>query len=407
MALEGRIKDFGLADIFQLIHLQKKTGVLTVKNDRQKVTTLFEEGMVVGADTNDREPGDRMGELLVGTGKLTSAQLHEALKLQQQHGGKFGKILEGKGWIKKEELGKILQLQVQETIFRLFSWEEGHYAFEPKSVDYNREYINPINTEFVLMEGVRRIDEWPMIKKMIPSLDIVFEAALQDAARSQVRSQAGDKAGEMAIETSDSSSSGAIELTQEERQVLGLVDGIKDITTITDFSQRGEFETCKALAGLLRAGLIRVKETGAKGTPKTKAAIGTTSRMLFDTARQAARWAIYLTTTVVLAAFVTLAYQYRHNLLSSMSSAYDGFTEIKSTEARWALGTVRMQLLMYYLENHAYPKDLDTLVQQGYLSSKDILDPWGHALQFKLLDVGYTLSSSGRDESPGTEDYID
>ena len=134
MALEGRIKDFGLADIFQLIHLQKKTGVLTVKNDRQKVTTLFEEGMVVGADTNDREPGDRMGELLVGTGKLTSAQLHEALKLQQQHGGKFGKILEGKGWIKKEELGKILQLQVQETIYRLFSWQEGQYAFEPKSV---------------------------------------------------------------------------------------------------------------------------------------------------------------------------------------------------------------------------------------------------------------------------------
>ena len=54
MALEGRIKDFGLADIFQLIQLQKKTGVLTVKNDQQKAAILFEGGMIVGAETNDR-----------------------------------------------------------------------------------------------------------------------------------------------------------------------------------------------------------------------------------------------------------------------------------------------------------------------------------------------------------------
>ena len=32
MALEGSLKDFGLADIFQLIYVQKKTGTLKMKN---------------------------------------------------------------------------------------------------------------------------------------------------------------------------------------------------------------------------------------------------------------------------------------------------------------------------------------------------------------------------------------
>ena len=46
MALEGTIKDFGLPDIFQLIGLQRKTGLLTLKHDTEDVTVTFEGGMV-------------------------------------------------------------------------------------------------------------------------------------------------------------------------------------------------------------------------------------------------------------------------------------------------------------------------------------------------------------------------
>ena len=44
MALEGTIKDFGLPDIFQLIGLQRKTGLLTLKHDQDQVTVYFENG---------------------------------------------------------------------------------------------------------------------------------------------------------------------------------------------------------------------------------------------------------------------------------------------------------------------------------------------------------------------------
>ena len=82
MALQGTIKDFALPDIFQLIGLQKKTGILTLSNDDDTVTLKFRVGEVVGADSPARTLEDRLGEVLVRTGVITQAQLEEALKAQ-------------------------------------------------------------------------------------------------------------------------------------------------------------------------------------------------------------------------------------------------------------------------------------------------------------------------------------
>ena len=51
MALKGTLRDFSLADIFQLIGIQRKTGVLTLKSDKDVVTVSFVDGNVVAADS--------------------------------------------------------------------------------------------------------------------------------------------------------------------------------------------------------------------------------------------------------------------------------------------------------------------------------------------------------------------
>src|SRR2546422_9293106 len=76
MALEGTIKDFGLPDIFQLIGLQRKTGILTLNNEKDNVTVTFENGMVVMADQTSKRLEDRLGNVLVKQGKL-SKERHE------------------------------------------------------------------------------------------------------------------------------------------------------------------------------------------------------------------------------------------------------------------------------------------------------------------------------------------
>src|SRR5262249_61227028 len=84
MALEGTIKDFGLPDIFQLIGLQRKTGILTLTSDKESVTVTFENGMVVMADSSSKRLEDRIGSVLVKQGKLGKDRLEEALATQQQ-----------------------------------------------------------------------------------------------------------------------------------------------------------------------------------------------------------------------------------------------------------------------------------------------------------------------------------
>ena len=54
MALSGTLKDFALPDIFQLIGMQRKTGLLTLESDRETVSVIFEQGMVVHSDSTIR-----------------------------------------------------------------------------------------------------------------------------------------------------------------------------------------------------------------------------------------------------------------------------------------------------------------------------------------------------------------
>ena len=49
MALEGTLRDFSFADILQLISLQRKTGVLTLKSEEAVTTVSFIDGSIVGA----------------------------------------------------------------------------------------------------------------------------------------------------------------------------------------------------------------------------------------------------------------------------------------------------------------------------------------------------------------------
>src|SRR5512145_1398516 len=179
MALEGTIKDFGLPDIFQLIGLQRKTGTLTLDNGRETITVLFENGMVVGADSSAKRIEDRLGHLLVKQGKLAKERLDEVLQIQKQTLQRLGHVLATYDFITRKELQEALTVQVSQLVFRVFRWREGQYQFEPAdSVDWDRDNFVPMSADFILMEGIRMVDDWPIIEKKIPSMEVVFKAVV-------------------------------------------------------------------------------------------------------------------------------------------------------------------------------------------------------------------------------------
>ena len=75
MALEGRIVDFGVADILQLISQQQKTGVLIVERKDDSIEVLFWNGMIISAHPIAKAEKELLGEKLVKSGLITVEQL--------------------------------------------------------------------------------------------------------------------------------------------------------------------------------------------------------------------------------------------------------------------------------------------------------------------------------------------
>src|SRR5687767_12400830 len=104
MALKGTLKDFGIADIFQLIGQQGKTGVLHLKSKDEEVHISFHEGNVVRAEHVGRKKKDLLGHMLLRADLITEKQLEEALEEQKRTLKRLGDVLIVRGVVTKERL---------------------------------------------------------------------------------------------------------------------------------------------------------------------------------------------------------------------------------------------------------------------------------------------------------------
>src|SRR5215210_9601740 len=246
MALEGTLRDFSLADIFQLIGLQRKTGVLTLRGKDDTVTVTFLDGKVVGADSLNRRLENRLGTVLIRTGFLTQDQLNRALEIQKETLQRLGFILTHYGIISAESLKEAIQLQILQIVYRLFRWKDGDYHFSQETtIEYERENVVPITAESILMEGARMMDEWPIIEKRIRSYDMVFRRKVSDQEIMVVGAEDADEV-DFDGDSTRRRRGGfgeKIRISQEEKAIYDMVDGTMPIGEIVEVSRFAEFDT--------------------------------------------------------------------------------------------------------------------------------------------------------------------
>src|SRR5213082_1180289 len=231
MALEGTLRDFSLADIFQLIGLQRKTGVLTLRGKDDTVTVTFLDGKVVAADSLNRRLETRLGSVLMKSGLLTQDQLNRALDIQKETLQRLGYVLTHYGIISADALRQAIQLQILQIVYRLFRWKDGDYHFSQETtIEYDRDNVVPITAESILMEGARMIDEWPIIEKRIRSYDMVFRKKLTDQ---EIVVVGADEADEVDFDEAPAArrkrkppaGGDKIRISEEEKHIYDLVDG--------------------------------------------------------------------------------------------------------------------------------------------------------------------------------------
>ena len=387
MALEGTIKDFGLADILQLIGIQRKTGVLSLDNGEDAVTVKFLDGHVVGADTKERNLEDMLGSVLVRTGRVTDAQLRDALRLQRETLQRLGYILVRQRFISEEDLVDALRIQVSQIVYRLFRWHDGKYQFRPMDhMDYDTEHFQPIAAETILMEGARMIDEWPIIERRVRSASAVFRKtsagrALDGPVASLLDTDIDFGFGDEAERAKPRESVG---LSREERSVLHMVDGRSSVQDLVDASPLGEFDVYHTLCGLLDRSLIEEAPMSAVAAVTPHAA--TRNRWLAG-GLVAVVWAL------AVLGIVTLP----ENPLTPARLLANGpdSERLKTYSSRNRVGNLERGIETYYLDRGAMPERLDQLAEGGYVAPVNLADPWGRPYRYEQDATGYTLGPEG------------
>lgn len=257
MAIEGPLRELGIHDVFQLLDLSRKTGLLRVTSElrQNEGKVYFEGGAVVFAEI--RSNPHPLGALLVRAGKIDEADLSRARELQLRGDQRrLGRILVGIGAITERELERQVQRQIEEVIFELMNWREGYFSFGDEPLkDAPTDLLVRIPTEALLMEGARRIDEWSRIERRIPHLGMVPELALD---------QSGGE--------------GALDLLPPEWEVLVAIDGARDLRAIAATLGRSEFETAKTVFGLESAAVVVLRETPASAASTPGAGVDEVAR---------------------------------------------------------------------------------------------------------------------------------
>ncbi len=376
MALAGNIQEFGLADIFQIVSLQQKTGELIVEGSEGKVTILLENGFIVGADATFRPIEERLQQSLVRSGKINKFQLKKATENQKKTLQPLWTILAELGEVDPKVLQNALSQQIHETVYHLLRWTEGKYRFEPKkSVEYDSQLISPINTEFLIMEGFRITDEWTEIEKVITSFDLV-------------------------VRRSPGPSGSLDDLSDAEKKVYAALEQDCTIQEVIDASQLGEFDTCQTIYELMKKNLVeRVKTSKSKAKSTRRASIG-----LGDMLPKV------VTALVGLGILIGVVIGFRYVPENVTLIQKPGLIEVENLHrfaAESQLYHFSRMIPRYFFEYKKVPETLEDLQTAGMIhSTRMFRDPWGNPYSMKKTQSGVIVQSAGEDGQNNTEDDI-
>jgi CheY-like chemotaxis protein len=187
---QGSIQDMAVVDLLQTFEVSRKSGTVHLGNGTSKASILFREGKVIDA-----------------------------------------------------QLGR---LRGEEAVYRTLIWNDGTFEVEFAATVAGDDVIE-LSTQGLLMEGMRRVDEWGRLLEQLPPLTTAFAV---DHAQLIERLN---------------------EIPDELNGILRLFDGNKTLLDVVDESPFEDLSTLSTITKLYFEGLLILKTdasgSGAPGAP--------------------------------------------------------------------------------------------------------------------------------------------
>ncbi len=221
--LAGDMAGFPIADFIAFVHQSRLSGGLTVAADGVERSIAFQDGEVRNAHST--APGERIGEVAIRLGFATEAQVAEATAFARP----LGKALVDKGALSANDLWKCMHEQVTAVFHAILLSPSGTFFLLDEDPGERHGTPLAVNTQSLLMDGIRRIDELSLFKARIPG------------ASAFLRRKAAPR---------------PVTLRPTENSLLGLVDGRRTVAEIATAAHLSEFDATKVLYHLAEAGYV-------------------------------------------------------------------------------------------------------------------------------------------------------
>jgi len=166
--MTGTLGEISVPDLLSFFNMFRKTGVLNFEFEDGDKALFFQQGEIVFATSTFAN--EDLGEILFSLGKVERDSLLEAYQLVR---GKttLGKMLVERGMVTPKDLWLAARSQVETIVFNLFAAHEGGFYFQAQSLDQEQLLRLSMNTQNIILEGLRRQDEKSLYMRRLISLD--------------------------------------------------------------------------------------------------------------------------------------------------------------------------------------------------------------------------------------------
>lgn len=247
MALKGKLRDFNITQLLNLVNLARKTGRLSLEASGQQAQICFREGKLVFA-SHETQDG-HLAQVLFKAGKLSQEQTRTILsRIRTTNDKRLGMMLIEAGFVTQDDILSSVRQHTRDVVFRVFTWLEGTFRFEPNILPPEDRISVPISLENIILEGTRRVKEWEELQDELPNLDM----ALRFTDRPSVRLR-------------------NISLSVEEWRVVSFINPRNNIRQIAKTNSMSDFQIRRIVYGMLQAGLVElVQPEGVEAVPVPK-----------------------------------------------------------------------------------------------------------------------------------------
>lgn len=350
MALQGNLRDFSATEILQLIGQQRKSGCLTLEWNTERSLVWVNEGRIVSTRLTGMSKDDPLLAFLLRTKRLSDEQHRGLLTIQKESGRDLEDLLLNGRYLDAQELGSFVERQILDDLLRIVRWDNGTYRFDP-----NAKWTNPplvlMSIEGAIMEAARRVDEQRRYVTLFRDpYQLLGVRDLPDPDEP---------------------------LSDEERELFGLIDGQHTVADILEQAPLSEYETYEALQRMVDSRWVVLEGHRDPGAPPPPPSA--LPRLAARTARTVANE--LLVAASVLGAIGLLFLGAR--VLPTGSStvpAQDVYAAAQMRDVRYALD-------LYHRERGRYPEHLEDLVEDRWIAPDQAKLP-GYSLAYRLESNG-------------------